>query len=60
MARFAGSGTTLAAAKRLGLKTAFVARPAEYGPLQVRDFKAEGDWDIVARNFNDLAQRMGC
>jgi 2-haloacid dehalogenase len=50
----------LDAAKRLGLKTAFVARPAEYGPLQVRDFKAEGDWEIVAEDFNDLARRMGC
>jgi 2-haloacid dehalogenase len=50
----------LAAAQRLGLKTAFVARPTEYGPLQMRDFKAEGDWDIVAGNFNDIADRLGC
>jgi 2-haloacid dehalogenase len=50
----------LAAAKKFGLKTAFVARPTEYGPLQVRDFKAEGDWDIVAADFNQLAQQMGC
>ncbi len=50
----------LKAARRLGLRTAFVARPTEYGPLQSRDFKAEGDWDIVAKDFNDLAQRMGC
>jgi 2-haloacid dehalogenase len=50
----------LAAARKFGLKTAFVARPTEYGPLQVRDFKAEGDWDIVAADFNELAQHMGC
>jgi 2-haloacid dehalogenase len=50
----------LAAAQRYGLKTAFVPRPAEYGPLQVRDFKAEGDWDIVAKDFNEIADRMGC
>src|SRR3954447_10076854 len=50
----------LAAAQRHGLKTAFVARPTEYGPLQVRDFKAEGDWDIVAKDFNEIADRMGC
>jgi len=37
------------------LKTAFVARPTEYGPLQVRDFKAEGDWDVVAKDFNEIA-----
>ena len=28
----------LAAARRYGLRTAFIARPAEYGPHQVRDF----------------------
>jgi 2-haloacid dehalogenase len=50
----------LAAAQRLGLKTAFVARPTEYGPLQARDFKAEGDWDIVAEDFNGVAGRLGC
>src|SRR3954466_10241889 len=50
----------LAAAQRYGLKTAFVPRPAEYGPLQVRDFKAEGDWDIVAEDFNAIADRLGC
>jgi 2-haloacid dehalogenase len=50
----------LKAAQKLGLQTAFVARPTEYGPLQVRDFKAEGDWEIVAEDFNDLARRMGC
>ena len=26
----------------------------------LRDFKAEGEWDIVARDFNDLAGQMGC
>ena len=32
----------LKAAQKLGLKTAFVARPTEYGPLQKYDFEAEG------------------
>ena len=32
----------LKAAQKLGLKTAFVARPTEYGPLQKHDFEAEG------------------
>lgn len=50
----------LAAAQKLGLKTAFVPRVTEYGPMQSRDFEAEGDWDIVADDFHDLAQRMGC
>lgn len=56
----AAHNNDLEAAQQLGLKTAFVARPTEYGPLQTRDFKAEGDWDIVAEDFNDLAARMGC
>src|SRR6202140_1317866 len=56
----AAHNNDLEAAKRLGLKTAFVARPTEYGPLQVRDFNAEGDWDIVAGDFNEIADRLGC
>jgi 2-haloacid dehalogenase len=50
----------LKAAKKLGLKTAFVARPTEYGPLQKYDFEAKGDWDIVAKDFGGIADRMGC
>lgn len=50
----------LAAAQNFGLKTAFVPRVTEYGRLQSRDFEAEGKWDVVASDFNDLAQRMGC
>jgi 2-haloacid dehalogenase len=50
----------LKAAQKFGLKTAFVARPTEYGPLQKHDFEATGDWDIVARNFGEVAGRMGC
>ena len=50
----------LKAAQKLGLKTAFVARPTEYGPLQKHDFEATGDWDIVAKDFGDVAERMGC
>jgi 2-haloacid dehalogenase len=50
----------LEAARTHGLKTAFVARPTEYGPLQKRDFKADGDWDIVAADFGGIAERMGC
>lgn len=49
----------LLAAGRQGLKTAFVARPTEYGPHQKRDFKAEHDFDVVARDFVHLAEQMG-
>jgi 2-haloacid dehalogenase len=50
----------LRAAQKLGLKTAFVARPTEYGPLQKHDFEAKGDWDIVAKDFGGIADRLGC
>ena len=50
----------LFAAQALGLKTAFVPRSTEYGPLQVRDFQPEGSWDLVAKDFVDLAEKMGC
>jgi 2-haloacid dehalogenase len=50
----------LKAAQKLGLKTAFVARPTEYGPLQKYDFEAKGAWDIVATVFRGVADRMGC
>ena len=56
----AAHNNDLAAAQKHGLKTAFVPRVTEYGPLQDKDFKADGDWDVVAADFNDLAARMGC
>jgi 2-haloacid dehalogenase len=50
----------LAAARRCGFRTAFVARPTEYGPAQAKDLVAEQEWDFVARDFGDLADRLGC
>jgi 2-haloacid dehalogenase len=50
----------LAAAAACGLRTAFVARPTEYGPLQKVDFKADRDWDVIADSFTGVADRMGC
>ncbi len=49
----------LRAARALGLRTAFVRRPTEYGPDQDFDTDAEEDWDIVADDFVDLAKQMG-
>jgi 2-haloacid dehalogenase len=56
----AAHNSDLKHAQRNGLKTAFVARPTEYGPLQKIDFEATGDWDIVAKDFGAIAHRMGC
>jgi 2-haloacid dehalogenase len=49
----------LAAAKRVGLRTGFIPRPLEHGPGQTRDLRPAGEWDVVAHDFNDLAQQMG-
>jgi 2-haloacid dehalogenase len=49
----------LGAARRCGLQTAFFPRPKEYGPHQVRDTKAEQDWDIVATDLEDMATQLG-
>jgi 2-haloacid dehalogenase len=56
----AAHNNDLSAAQKLGLKTAFVARATEYGPLQKLDFEATGDWDIVAKDFGGIADRLGC
>jgi len=48
----------LLAAQRLGLRTGFVARPTEYGPHQVRDFRPEGEWDVVAADLEEFAGKM--
>ncbi len=49
----------LASARKCGLMTAFFPRPNEYGPHQKRDYAAEQEWDIVARDIEDLATRLG-
>jgi 2-haloacid dehalogenase len=50
----------LAAAQKNGLKTAYVARPTEYGPHQKVDFEATGNWDIIAKDFGGIADKLGC
>ena len=50
----------LGAARPLGFKTIFVTRPTEYGPGQTKDLTADKDWDVVARDFFDLADQLGC
>jgi 2-haloacid dehalogenase len=48
----------LAAARACGLATAFVPRPAEYGPRQAKDLAPNAAWDIVAHDFVDLAAKL--
>jgi 2-haloacid dehalogenase len=49
----------LRAARAHGMLTAFVARPTEYGPGQTSDLAPEEDWDVVGRDFNELAANLG-
>jgi 2-haloacid dehalogenase len=49
----------LVAAEATGMKTAFVPRPNEYGPDQTKDQKADHPFDIVAKDFIDLADQLG-
>jgi 2-haloacid dehalogenase len=50
----------LVAAASTGFRTAFVPRPAEHGPGQTKDVRAEHAFDVVATDFVDLAARLGC
>lgn len=49
----------LRAARDAGLGTAYVARPLEYGPGRDPHPVAPGEFDIVATDFFDLADRLG-
>jgi len=50
----------LAAAAALGFCTAFVHRRTEHGPTQTTDLRPTRDWDFVAEDFIDLAEKLGC
>lgn len=50
----------LRAAKELGLLTAFVARPLEFGPGGKVDTSFEENFDINATDFLHLAHQLGC
>ncbi len=54
----AAHNSDLAAAQRAGLRTAFIARPQEYGPSQRTDLHATGAWDLIARDIRDLATQL--
>src|SRR5467141_2546082 len=49
----------LRAAKSVGLRTAFVTRPLEYGPGGRADLKAAASVSLSAADFNDLARQLG-
>lgn len=47
----------LAAARALGLRTAFIDRPLEYGPG--RGVAARQTWDVMVDSIEDLSGRLG-
>jgi 2-haloacid dehalogenase len=49
----------LRAAKAVGLPTAFVPRPLEFGPGRKGDTAPDESVDVSARDFNDLAAQLG-
>ena len=56
----AAHNNDLLAAKAQGLKTAFIARPTEYGENQSVDIKAEHKFDYISTDMNDLAGQLSC
>lgn len=49
----------LESARRYGLGTAFVHRPLEHGPGKAVPIPPVGRYDVVAKDFLDLADQMG-
>lgn len=56
----AAHNSDLAAAAKVGLRTAFVARPNEYGPRRAADVATDHTWDITTDSFIGVADAMGC
>lgn len=49
----------LLAAHKMGLRTAFVMRPLEFGPKAVPDLSVDPCFDVVATDMVDLACQLG-
>ena len=54
----AAHNADLQAASGCGFRTAFVARPIEYGPGQTTDLSADHDFDVIATDFVELAGQL--
>ena len=49
----------LRAAQQAGLRAAYVTRPLEYGPNQRAHRVTDGEFDVTATDFLDLADQLG-
>jgi len=50
----------LRVARSLGMHTAYINRPYEYGEAQVEDMSAEEDWDFICDSVTELAAQLNC
>lgn len=48
----------LEGARAVGFRTAFVVRPLEWGQEGQADTEQDGDFDIIAQDFHDLAAQL--
>jgi 2-haloacid dehalogenase len=48
----------LAAARKVGLATAFIARPLEHGPGVAQARAATADWDVAGASITEIAGRL--
>jgi 2-haloacid dehalogenase len=55
----AAHGNDLVAASKLGMKTAYVRRPYEYGWRQIDDVETEHGFTFIANDLEDLADQLG-
>ena len=60
IAMVAAHNSDLAAARAIGFKTVFVRRPAQHGPGQSSDLKAEQNWDVIVDSLSEAAEALGC
>ena len=50
----------LEAAKKIGMKTAYVHRPLEFGPDKDLEQISIEDFDFIAKDFENLAEILEC
>ena len=56
----AAHNNDLEAARKEGMRTAYINRPTEYGIDQTVDFEASSDWDIIANTVEGVADGLNC
>ncbi len=49
----------LQSAQKHGLRTAFIHRPLEHGPGKATEIPPTDRYDFVAKDFLDLAEKLG-